>query len=562
MSAEYKRERLGELLLRADLITEEQLEVALQEQVRAGGKLGEALVRELVLTEEQIAQALAEQKGYEHVNLTAYPIDRNAVALMPERMARRRQMLPIGFADARTIVLVMADPLDIEAMDEAVIRTGHKIDVVVAAPTQIGYAIDKYSAGADAFQDLVDRQAEAAVSPADFDVAVLEGDDVPLVRMVNQLIREAVLDRASDIHLEPQLDGMHVRYRIDGVLTEIATLPPSAQAGVVSRVKVMSEMDITERRRPQDGRISLQMDGRPLDLRVASLPTPLGESIVIRLLNTEMSFISLNDLGLNDAGLDALAEMVRKPYGALLVSGPTGSGKSTTLYALLQEINDPSRKIITIEDPIEYRMAGLTQMSINPRIGLSFATGLRTILRADPDVVMVGEVRDPDTAEIAVRSALTGHLVLTSIHTNDAPAALTRLVDMGVAPYITSSAVLGVVAQRLARRLCPTCKSPVDYLPERLIAAGFSEEEVEAGLSLYTAVGCDECRQTGFRGRLGLFEIMPMDEDITRLYLQHAPSHALRELALEKGMVSLRRDALTKVAQGHTSLEESDRVVI
>jgi type II secretory ATPase GspE/PulE/Tfp pilus assembly ATPase PilB-like protein len=322
----------------------------------------------------------------------------------------------------------------------------------------------------------------------------------------------------------------------------------------------MAEMDIAERRRPQDGRIALKVKDRPVDIRVATLPTPNGEAVVMRVLNTELAFHSIDDLGLSPRHQELLLRLIKKPYGALVLAGPTGSGKTTTLYAGLKELNTPDRKCITIEDPIEYAMAGVTQMSINPKIGLSFAQLLRTVLRSDPDVVMVGEVRDPETAEIAVRAALTGHLVLSSLHTNDAPSALTRLVDMGVPAYVTSSALLGVVAQRLVRILCPECKAPDNLSQERLLAAGFCEEELEF-LTPYKAVGCDKCGQAGYRGRVGAFEIMEMDDELTRVFLREAPSEELRALALSRGMVSLRRDALDKVADGTTSLEEIDRVV-
>ncbi len=323
----------------------------------------------------------------------------------------------------------------------------------------------------------------------------------------------------------------------------------------------MADMDIAERRRPQDGRIAVKMDDRPIDIRVASLPTPAGESLVLRILNTELMFRSIDDLGFDPGNRRRFDSLISRPYGALLVAGPTGSGKSTTMYAALQELNKPYRKIITVEDPIEYQMEGVVQVAINPKIGLTFATGLRTILRSDPDMVMVGEIRDPETAEIAVRSALTGHLVLSSIHTNDAPSALTRLTDMGVPPYITSSGLLGVVAQRLVRKLCDECKEPVAVSPAKMLAAGFTEEECEH-ITIYKAVGCDSCGGSGYRGRIAVFEIFEMDENMTRLFLERAPAEELRRLALQQGMVSLRRDALDKVAAGITSLEEIDRVVV
>lgn len=554
----YTREKMGGLLVRQGLITEEQLDEALARQAESGDKLGEVLVKELIVTEDQIAAALAEQKGLRHVSLASYEIDRGAVVLLPWRMARLRGVIPIGFEGGR-LVLAMSDPLDVEAIDETEIRTGYKVDPVVASVSQVMYAIEKYSVASETLQQL-EKDELGEPDETEQGAEVLEGD-VPVVRIVNQLLREAVSDRASDVHFEPEEERVRVRFRIDGVLQDAASLPKSSQPGLTSRIKVMADMDITERRRPQDGRIALRISGEQLDLRVATLPTPLGESIVIRILNSGVSFHTMDSLGLSEHNHDKLGRMLRRPYGCILIAGPTGSGKTTTMYAALQTINETTRKIVTVEDPIEYRMLGLSQVAVNPRVGLTFAAGLRTILRFDPDVVMVGEVRDPETASIAVRAALTGHLVLSSIHTNDAPSALTRITDMGVEPYVTSSGLLGAVAQRLVRQLCPECKAEAEVSAERLLAAGFSAEEVGT-LVTYEPVGCDACRGTGFQGRCGVFEIMEMDDEMTRLFLKNAPAEELRALAIAKGMVTLRRDALDKVAAGITSLAEVDRTVV
>ncbi|MEN6431017.1 MAG: ATPase, T2SS/T4P/T4SS family [Coriobacteriales bacterium] len=552
----YTRERLGDLLVTAGVLDEEQLQAALELQAKEGGKLGELLVRQLILDEEQLARTLAGQKGMEFVNLAVYPIDRDAVAQIPERLARRHHVLTVGYAEG-SLVLAMADPLDIEAIDDVKVRTGMSVTPVVATATQIQYAIDKYVASADAFQDVV-----SVAQVEDEDAVVEVEDDVPIVRLVNQLIREAVIEQASDIHIEPGGTSIRIRYRVDGVLHEVMQLPVSVRAGLVSRVKIMADMDIAERRRPQDGRIAAVVNGRAVDMRVATLPTPAGESIVIRILNHDAEQLTLADLGMGTDHLATMERFLKRPYGAVLISGPTGSGKTTTLYAGLTRINQPERKIITIEDPIEYQIAGITQMAVNPVIGLTFARLLRTVLRSDPDVVMVGEIRDPETAEIAIRAALTGHLMLSSIHTNDAPSALTRLVDMDVAPYVTSSALIGVVAQRLARRLCPACRRRVRITKERALAAGFTEEEFRKGLRLFGPKGCNECGGTGYRGRVGLFEIMEMNDELSRLFLREAPSEQIREAAIASGMRTLRRDALDKVATGMTSLEEVDRVFV
>jgi len=554
----YTRERLGQLLVRAGLIDDMQLQACLDAQTREGGKLGEIMVRDLLLTEDQIASTLAQQKDLEHVNLAAYPIDRAVVTMVPLRTARRRQILPLDIENGE-LVMAMADPLDVEAIDEAELITGMKVRPVVAGATQVKMAIEKFVAGADALQELeiVGRITEDAEDLSDADVDA----DVVVVRIVNQLIQAAVREKASDIHFEPAEDGVRVRYRVDGVLREAAGLPKTSQAELLSRLKVMAELDITERRRPQDGRFGIRLDGKQIDLRVATLPTPQGEAITLRLLDREVAFLPLEDLGMSDGDLETVRRMLKRPYGAILVAGPTGSGKSTTLYAFLHSVNDPGRKIITVEDPIEYRMENTTQLAVNPRIGLTFAAGLRTILRSDPDVVMVGEVRDPETAEMAVRSALTGHLVLTSIHTNDAPSALTRLTDMGVPPYVTSSGLSGAVAQRLVRKLCTHCKEPATISWDRLVAAGMGEDEA-MGLVVYEPKGCQHCGMTGYSGRIAVFEVMEFDDHLESLFIHNAPTFELQQAAIARGMRTLRRDALEKVKAGVTSLDEVDRVVV
>jgi type IV pilus assembly protein PilB len=557
----YTRERLGELLVKTGLIDQEQLEVALDHQLQFGGKLGQILIEQLIVSEDQLADTLAEQKGLERVSLANYPIDRDVVALIPERVARRRLMIPLKFED-EYIVVAMADPLDLEAIDEVELRSGHKAHLVVATESQVRYAIDKYMASQDAFHDVVESSGvDTGTGDESVDDAVIAGADVPVVRLVNQIIREAVKDRASDIHFEPMAKDVVVRYRVDGVLHEVMRIPRTARAEITSRIKIMADMNIAERRRPQDGRIRAVVEGRDVDFRVASLPTPSGESIVIRVLNQDLTPLDLEDLGMGKDHLAIMEVLLGKPYGAILVAGPTGSGKSTSMYAALKRLNDVTRKIITIEEPIEYQMNGVTQIGVNAHIGLTFAAGLRQVLRSDPDVVMVGEIRDPETAEIGVRAALTGHLVLSSIHTNDAPSALTRLVDMGVAPYVTSSALLAVVAQRLARKLCPKCKAQVDVPVDALVRLGMDSKRA-AKAKIFGPVGCDACFNTGYRGRVGLFELMVMDDDLRKLFLHEAPSEQLRALAVEHGMRTLRDDAIDKVASGMTSLQEIARVVV
>jgi type IV pilus assembly protein PilB len=559
----YTRERLGELLLKAGLVDEDQLTAALEAQADHGGKLGLILIDQLVVNEDQLADTLAAQKGIPRVSLSDYAFDRDAVSVLPQRVARRRMVIPLNYDEDGAIVVAMADPLDIEALDEVELRSGRRAVPVVTTATEILLAIDKYMAEHEAFQEVIELtsliESEAGVD--EVDSRVVQGADVPIVRLVNQIIREVLQDRASDIHFEPFEHDIRVRYRVDGVLHEVMRLPKSARPEMTSRIKIMADMNITERRRPQDGRIQLRIDDRPVDLRVATLPTPQGESIAIRVLSHELAFHSLEHLGMNAEHLVTVEKLLLKPYGAVLVAGPTGSGKSTSLYAALKRINDETRKIITVEEPVEYHMDGVTQIGVNNAIGLTFASGLRQILRSDPDVVMIGEIRDPETAETAVRAALTGHLVLSSIHTNDAPSALTRLTDMDVAPYITSSALLAVIAQRLVRKLCEHCKHPVAPNPEALIMLGL-ESKMFAKKRVWGPVGCDRCLNTGYRGRVGIFEVMVLDDEIRKLFLHQAPAEQLRNLAIEHGMRTLREDALDKVLDGVTSLEDIARVVM
>ncbi|MBE0475733.1 MAG: Flp pilus assembly complex ATPase component TadA [Coriobacteriia bacterium] len=551
----HGRERLGELLVRSGVVTAVALEDALDVQRREGGKLGAVLVRLGMTTEERIAETLARQKGLEHVDLSVRRIDRAAASLLPERLARRHGIIPIGMEDGR-LVLAMADPLDIASIDDTELRTGHKVRPVVATASQIRRAVDRFLTSNDVFLAAED---EPAAPPPEDEVAA--GEDVPIVRLVNQLIRDAVREGATDIHVEPMERSVRIRYRVDGVMHEVTQLPSSARPGVTSRLKIMAEMDIAERRLPQDGRIGITLEGRRVDMRVATLPTPYGESVVIRLLDTDGTARSLEDLGMSAQQLDVVRGFLGRPHGVVLLTGPTGSGKTTTLYAALNILNVAERKIFTVEDPIEYRMEGLTQMAVHPRIGLTFAAGLRTILRSDPDVVMIGEIRDPETAEIAVRAGLTGHLVLSSLHANDAPSALTRLNDIGVPPYITSSALIGIVAQRLARKLCDGCKAPALLGAEELTAVGFTAGEAKR-LRPQAAVGCERCAGTGYKGRVGLFEVMRVSDELRRESLRDSPAERLREIALAEGMRSLRRDALDKVAAGVTSMEEMARVVV
>ena len=455
----------------------------------------------------------------------------------------------------------MSDPLDVEAIDETEMITGYRVVPVVATASQIAQAIEKNVIGAHVLHQL---EADFGTIPTSADIAAeFSGTerDVPVVRIVNQVLGDAVREGASDVHLEPDDVGVRVRFRVDGVLREVASLPKGSQSGLVSRIKIMAEMDISERRRPQDGRIAFATPAGTVDLRIATIPTPSGEGVVIRILYRGLVVSSMDGLGMSARDRAAFDRMLAKPYGAVLIAGPTGSGKTTTLYTALAQINTVERKVVTIEDPIEYTIPGITQIAVNQKAGLTFASGLRSVLRFDPDVVMVGEIRDAETAAIAVRAALTGHYVLSSIHTNDAPAALARLNEMGVEPYITSSALLGVVAQRLVRVLCPSCKAVKETSVETLVAAGFTPEGAPTVVT-HGPVGCDACHNTGYVGRMGVFEVLEIDENFASLYMKNPPADVLRQTSLEMGMTTMRQDALARVAAGTTSLEEVNRVVV
>jgi type IV pilus assembly protein PilB len=556
-----KTKKLGEILVDEGLITAEQLERALVEQSRTDQLLGRILIDLKMVKESDLMAALAKQIGFRFVDLTEYTIDGSAAGLIPEQVARRYRALPIGYEDSRLLV-AMADPANLFALDDIRTITGMDLMPVVATAADIESAIRKYSR----MDESVQKMATEASSAAEDDIADLERaaasiEEGPIVKMVNLLISQAIADRASDIHIEPMEREVRIRYRIDGVLAEVMRSPKNIQAGLTSRLKVMADINIAERRVPQDGRIGLTVGGKSIDLRVATLPTVYGEKVVIRILDKSSVLLKLEELGFLDQSFKRYQEAYTKPYGAILVTGPTGSGKSTTLYATLNIINKPDRNVITVEDPVEYRLPGINQMQMNARAGLTFASALRSILRADPDVVLVGEIRDHETALIAIEAALTGHLVLSTLHTNDAPSSLPRLVEMGVETYLVASAIDCVVAQRLARKLCPKCREGYRPTPAELEQAGFPEFVWDDVKELFRPVGCTACSKTGFRGRLGMYEVMTMSEEVERLVVERAPSEEIRRSARRDGMITLREDGLEKVRLGITSVEEVLRVV-
>jgi len=519
------------------------------------------LVDKGVLTDVQIASARAAYAGLPFVELVDYPIDRTAVALVPASLCRRHDLLPIGVS-GDTITVAMANPGDVFALDDVRAATRMRVGAVVAEPHDLRSAIERFLRADGELNDLTTAlEEEAKPSSAVMIVADAFEDDAPIVRFVNLIISQAIQDRASDIHIEPAEYDMGVRYRIDGVLHEMQRAPKNVQNGVISRLKIMSEIDIAERRRPQDGRMSVVHGGRQIDLRVATLPTVHGEKVVMRILDNSNTSLGMDQLALLERNAEAFKKSYSKPYGMILVTGPTGSGKSTTLYTTLNAVARPEINVITVEDPVEYRMAGINQVQVNPKAGLTFASALRSILRSDPDVVLLGEIRDHETAQIAIEASLTGHLVLSTLHTNDAPSAITRLTEMNIEPFLVGSALDCVVAQRLARRLCDRCREPHTQSLESLVnlKVGFTADMPVP--ALYRPVGCQVCSQTGYRGRVALHEVMTVTEEIERLAVARASSAEIARLAREQGMLTLRQDGWAKAQLGITSIEEILRVV-
>jgi type IV pilus assembly protein PilB len=551
--------QLGDILLDGGLVTQEQLDDAFGEHQRVGRSLGRILVERGILSESQLVAALATQIGLQFVDLGDYPVDGSAVGLVPSTVCRRYNALPIGYEDGRLLV-AMADPANVFAVDDIRATTGMDVKPVVATKADVLAAINRYHRVDSDLDDLtasIDMGGEESIDDLK---AVVE--DAPIGKFVNLLITQAVQDRASDIHIEPTERDLRVRFRIDGVLHEVMHSPKNIQSGVISRLKIMADINIAERRIPQDGRLSVTVHGRKIDLRVATLPTVWGEKVVMRILDNSTAMLDLADLGFREANYEIYSRSFTKPYGMILVTGPTGSGKSTTLYATLNIVSRPEINVITVEDPVEYRIPGINQVQTHQKAGLTFASALRSILRSDPDVVLIGEIRDHETAQIAIEASLTGHLVLSSLHTNDAPSAVTRLVEMGIEPFLVGSALDCILAQRLARRLCEKCKEPYAPDPERLTAVGFPWEPGEELPKLYRPVGCTSCSKTGYKGRLALHEVMAVTEAIERLAVERASAATITQVAREQGMVPLRLDGMHKVLDGVTSLEEILRVVV
>jgi type IV pilus assembly protein PilB len=516
------------------------------------------LIEQGTITADQLSRAVAERYGLDHVDLSVYQVDMAAANLISVNTARRYRALPVGFVDKETLLVAMADPTNVLAVDDIQIATALDCRVAVAAEEDIEALIGRLNTLQSAVSEAVtEGEAEAEDELAEVADMEVSAEDAPVIKLVYSILGQAVGEGASDVHFEPGEGEMRVRFRVDGVLREAAHVPKRMVNAVVSRVKIMSDLNIAEKRVPQDGRVSVTVEERRVDLRVTTLPTQRGEGATIRILDKDNAQRSLDDLGMDGEGRDRFEGAFHQAYGAVLVTGPTGSGKSTTLYAALQDVNDVEKNIITIEDPVEYRLEGINQINVNRKAGLDFATGLRSILRADPDIVMVGEIRDGETARIAVEAALTGHMMLSTLHTNDAPGAITRLTKMGIEAFLIASAVDCVVAQRLARKLCSHCKKRTIVPPQAL-----AEAEIRVGGEVegYEPVGCSRCNQSGYRGRVGIFSVMALSERIKEMAVAHASEAEIATTAREEGMLTLREDGLTKVRAGLTSLEEVVRV--
>lgn len=535
---------------------ENHVEDAAAEAERSGRSIRDVLINDSVVTEFELTAAYAEASGIGSVDLQDYPVNPAALAKIPLPIVLRHRVLGIDFEDDE-LVVATSDPDDVVALDDIRSAAGMPVRPVVVARSELRRLIDRVKRSETTLGELA-RPAEDTTQVSNL-AAV--GEDAPIVRYVNSLLEQAIQSRASDLHLEPMEGDMRVRFRIDGVLHEVDVVPQSVQHALVSRFKIMSNIDITERRVPQNGRITVRLNQRNVDLRVASMPTVWGEKLVLRVLDTKGLDLELRKLGFSDRNYETFAGSFRKPHGMVLVTGPTGSGKSTTLYATLREISTPQINVITVEDPVEYRLAGINQVQVHPKAGVTFAAVLPAILRSDPDVVMIGEIRDRATAQLAVEAALTGHLVLSTLHTNDAPGAATRLVEMGIEPFLVGSALDSVLAQRLARRLCEWCKQPSVPTDED-VRRWPPDAEIALPETLWHPVGCRNCGTTGFTGRVAVTEVMPITESIERLTLARAPASEVRRTALAEGMTSLRGDGLAKVADGQTTLDEIIRVTV
>lgn len=551
---------LGEKLVKQGLITNDKLEIGLKEQQTSKTKIGETLVNLGFVSSEDMLKTLAGHLGMRYLSFSEFPKVLSEDLSASMKFMKQYKVVPIGKENG-VVKVVMADPLDVYALNALRLFYNSDVEICLSSEKDIAEAIEQYFGNnlqmTSIMEGMRDEEAEAIDAGADEDVHHLRdmASEAPIIKLVNILITRAVEGRASDIHIEPFENKVRVRYRIDGTLVEAESLPKRLQSAVISRLKIMSKLNIAERRLPQDGRIKLRVSGREIDLRVSTLPTLYGESVVMRILDRGSALVSLEELGFPENTGNEYKKLISMPYGMILVTGPTGSGKTTTLYASLNRINSFDRKIITIEDPVEYEIEGINQIHVKPKIGLTFSAGLRHIVRQDPDVIMVGEIRDKETAEIAIHSALTGHLVFSTLHTNDAPGAITRLLDMGIEGFLVASSLVGVLAQRLVRVICPKCKKPLpkqNQIKEKDMALG--------NITTYYGEGCDECRNIGYIGRTGIFELMPMSDELRQLVIKRSSTDVIRQKAIAQRMLPLRESGLQKIKDGTTTVEEVLRV--
>ncbi|MBW2512171.1 MAG: type IV-A pilus assembly ATPase PilB [Deltaproteobacteria bacterium] len=559
--------RLGELLVRNKLIDEKQLTKALEEQKASGGRLGASLTKLGFLKEEDLAAFLSRQYGVPSINLNEFEIDENVIKLIPAEVVQKYQLIPVNRAGS-TLIVAMADPSNIFAIDDIKFMTGYNVEVVVTSEGSIKTAIDKYYDQSASFDDVMGDLDDIDLEVIDEDDEIDSGElakaseDAPVVKLVNLILTDAIKKKASDIHIEPYEKSFRVRYRIDGVLHEVMKPPMKLKNALTSRVKIMSEMDISERRLPQDGRIKIKLPGgKDMDYRVNCLPTLFGEKICLRLLDKSNLQLDMTKLGYEEQSLKWFKEQIHKPFGMVLVTGPTGSGKTVSLYSALSELNTPTENISTAEDPVEFNFAGINQVQMHEEIGLNFASELRAFLRQDPDIIMIGEIRDFETAEIGVKAALTGHLVLSTLHTNDAPSTINRLLNMGIEPFLVASAVNLITGQRLGRRICQECMVPEDIPRETLIQGGIPEDQADETIC-YKGEGCSNCNDTGYKGRVGFYQVMPMFEEIRELILAGANTAELKRESMRLGVKTMRQSALTKMIEKVTSFEEVLRCTI
>ena len=558
--------RLGELLLRANLITRDQLEQAIAQQKVDGGHLGTILTKLRLVKEEDVCRCLGAQYGIPYIDLDTQTIAPELIQLIHPGIVQKHLVIPVAKAGT-TLTMAMADPTNVFAVDDIKFMTGLKIELLVATESAIRRAIDRYYDSSETLQnvmasiedagmEVMEEQEDGNPNISDLRQAV---EEAPVVKLVNLILAEAIKKGTSDIHAEPYEKVFRVRFRIDGVLYEVMTPPMSLKNAIVSRMKIMADLDISERRLPQDGRMKVKYKGREVDFRVSTLPTLFGEKVVMRLLDKSNLKLDMSTLGFAPKALADFEEAIRAPYGMILVTGPTGSGKTTTLYSALDRLNQPETNIMTAEDPVEFNIKGINQVQIRENIGLNFAAALRSFLRQDPDVIMVGEIRDHETAEIAVKAALTGHLVLSTLHTNDAPSAVTRLLNMGIEPFLVASSVILILAQRLLRRICVHCRAPVMVPPHALVEIGFPSEEV-ASTTCYMGNGCEACGGTGYKGRVAIYEVMVLNPELRDMVLSGASALEIKRGASQQGMRTLRMSGLEKLQEGITTIEEIVRI--